>query len=88
MNTNQLYILIGFYLYINIPLTIDILRRNFSLRKKIMYVLFAWFIPFLGYLIIAFNLVERDFWNKIVNFGSIVLVYVILLSFLMIKFSN
>jgi hypothetical protein len=88
MNTNQLYILIGFYLYINIPLTINILRRNFSLRKKIMYVFFAWLIPFLGYLIIAFNLVEKDFWNKIVNFSSVVLVYVILLSFFMIKFSN
>jgi len=71
-------ILISFYLYLNIPFSFIILRdKNYSYKKKIVYLLTAWSIPVVGYLIVTFTLVKRDFWNKILNFTLIIIVYVV-----------
>jgi len=85
MNAKQFYILLIFYLYLNIPLSIDVIKRNFSLRKKLIYITFAWLLPIVGYFIITFKLINKGFWNKILNFGIYILIYGILLSIIFYK---
>ena len=51
MSDLQFYLVLGFYLYTNIFLSIYLIKKPFKNFQKVLLLLQAWFIPFFGYVI-------------------------------------
>lgn len=80
MTKYQKWYLIGLYLSVNVYLTFFLIHKKEKYLIKRIF--FIWLIPILGYLIISFQIIKKDFWNKIINFMLIIFVYSLIFVFI------
>ena len=79
MNKYQVWYLVGLYFYVNMYMTIYLYRKDDKDFIKKLFLL--WLVPIIGYVIISFLSIKKDFWNKIINFILIIMIYFIIYVF-------